>query len=56
MYSGKDFPVISSDGLRLKLQEIPGYTLSVVEARYDVCAIDILGLRTDLTTMSEHKN
>ncbi|KAG0060730.1 hypothetical protein BGZ89_012018 [Linnemannia elongata] len=36
MYSGKDFPVISSDGLRLKLQEIPGYTLSVIEARYDV--------------------
>ncbi|KAF8933409.1 hypothetical protein BGZ47_010879 [Haplosporangium gracile] len=36
MYSGKDFPVISSQGLRLKLQEIPGYTLSVDEARYDV--------------------
>ncbi|KAG0278638.1 hypothetical protein BGZ96_002290 [Linnemannia gamsii] len=36
MYSGKDFPVFSSDGLQLKLQEIPGYTLSVVEARYDV--------------------
>ncbi|KAG9068482.1 hypothetical protein KI688_010753 [Linnemannia hyalina] len=35
MYSGKDFPVISSDGLRLKLQEIPGYILSFVQARYD---------------------
>ncbi|KAF9147957.1 hypothetical protein BG015_010322 [Linnemannia schmuckeri] len=39
MYSGKDFPVISSQGLRLKLQEIPGYTLSVDEARYDVTII-----------------
>lgn len=47
MYSGKDFPVISSDGLRLKLQEIPGYTLSVIEARYDVRATDILVLRAD---------
>ncbi|KAF9900397.1 hypothetical protein EC991_007420 [Linnemannia zychae] len=35
MYSD-DNPVISTDGLRLKFSQIPGHTLSVLEARHDV--------------------